>query len=359
MNILELLRKHGIEAKKASGSKGGEYASACPGCGGTDRFRTWPEQFEGQGGYWCRQCGKKGDAIQFLRDFDGLSFRQACERLGRQLPDSNDLKAGAPRKAAPEWTPREPSSPGSVWQEHAQKLITWAYEQLMENKEQLVWLAARGITESAAGRFGLGWVSEGLYRRREAWGLPGQKNEKTGKAGPLWIPRGLIIPWFDRFGPVRIRIRRPDPVEFGPRYYMLPGSSSVTMLLRPDQPVYHPRSGVRMPENYAVVESELDAVMLNCQAADLCGAVALGSNSAHPDVAAAKVLTGATVILNSLDFDRAGGTESEWWRRHYPQSWRWPVPKGKDPGEAFKLGVNIREWIAAGFPEGMRKIKEN
>lgn len=34
----------------------GEYSSACPSCGGHDRFKSWPAV----GNYWCRQCGLKG-----------------------------------------------------------------------------------------------------------------------------------------------------------------------------------------------------------------------------------------------------------------------------------------------------------
>jgi 5S rRNA maturation endonuclease (ribonuclease M5)/Zn ribbon nucleic-acid-binding protein len=36
--------------------KRGEYSSACPVCGGEDRFQFWPEV----GNYWCRQCGLRG-----------------------------------------------------------------------------------------------------------------------------------------------------------------------------------------------------------------------------------------------------------------------------------------------------------
>lgn len=34
----------------------GEYSSACPSCGGHDRFKFWPAV----GNHWCRQCGLKG-----------------------------------------------------------------------------------------------------------------------------------------------------------------------------------------------------------------------------------------------------------------------------------------------------------
>jgi len=32
--------------------------------------------------YWCRQCGKHGDVIQFLREKEGLSFGEACAKAG-------------------------------------------------------------------------------------------------------------------------------------------------------------------------------------------------------------------------------------------------------------------------------------
>src|SRR5262249_25466914 len=66
------------ELKRVSSSGGGEYAGPCPFCGGTDRFRCWPTK----GRAWCRQCGWKGDAIQLLRDRDGLSFFEARRQLG-------------------------------------------------------------------------------------------------------------------------------------------------------------------------------------------------------------------------------------------------------------------------------------
>ncbi len=75
--LLPLLQQH-ISLKRVANTNGGEYAGACLACGGKDRFRVWPTQ----GRYWCRQCQVKGDAIQFLRDFHGYSFPEACQALG-------------------------------------------------------------------------------------------------------------------------------------------------------------------------------------------------------------------------------------------------------------------------------------
>jgi hypothetical protein len=53
-----------------------------------------------------------------------------------------------------------------------------------------------------------------------------------------------------------------------------------------------------------------------------------------------------------MDFDKAGAAAVQWWRENFSQSKRWPVPQAKDPGDAFKAGLDLRAWILAGFPEG-------
>lgn len=55
----------------------GHYNGPCPWCGGVDRFVVWSESDR----YWCNQCHRKGDAIQFLRDYHGLSFHEAKQRV--------------------------------------------------------------------------------------------------------------------------------------------------------------------------------------------------------------------------------------------------------------------------------------
>ena len=61
-----------------------EYSSSCPECGGNDRFRIWPGEGD-NGRYWCRQCGSKGDLIDFLRKHKGLSFQDAADVVGKEI----------------------------------------------------------------------------------------------------------------------------------------------------------------------------------------------------------------------------------------------------------------------------------
>ena len=111
---------------------------------------------------------------------------------------------------------------------------------------------------------------------------------------------------------------------------------------------------------FVVVESELDAMA--CAAAAEAegldvGAISVGTNVGKPDLTAHAILSRALCILVALDFDppkengkRPGAQGFEFWARTYRTARRWPVPAGKDPGEAVAAGVDLVVWIRAGLP---------
>lgn len=365
---MQLLYQKGFQFKKAGTTHGGEYQGSCPWCGGADRFHVWPKQNETDkqgrvvacpGKYWCRpglgHCGRSGDAIQFLVDFDGLTFKEACGRLGQLVDPVEERRypkrSPSDQEAAAPWVPAERGAPAGSWPEQAKKFVFWAYDRIFETPEALAYLAGRGILEHTISDFALGWnpgkKGWGLFKTRESWGLSPEKNEKTGKAKPLWLPVGWVIPYLVDGEVVRLKIRQPDGATFGPRYYVAPGSSAAIMVIAPKRPGHR--------DVYVIVEAELDAILLSQEAGDLVGMVALGSASTRPDKAAAAKLSKAAHILNALDADGAGAKESwKWWQAHFPDQVRWPVPEGKDPGEAWQKGVDLREWIIEGLPEGLK-----
>src|SRR5262245_37550476 len=110
-----------IPLRKMAGTRGGEYAGPCPWCGGRDRFRVWPEA--DTPGYWCRQCGRHGDPIQYLRDRHGLSYWEACQRL--RLP----IK---PRASWPVSLLAAPNPPSHAWQIRALEIVGAAERRLWE-----------------------------------------------------------------------------------------------------------------------------------------------------------------------------------------------------------------------------------
>ena len=183
MNLLDLLRERGLNPRKVSSSKGGEYASGCPGCGGEDRFRCWPEQQTKSGRHgtwWCRQCGLGGDDIGLLMEFDGLSFREAAEKLGVRI----DPMRSSPRNSRghdssrSDWTPCRHEDPAEAWQAQAARLVSWAHGKLMGNRVALEWLSARGYpprrrsgsawggTLARTGRISTGTGRRGVCQKR-------------------------------------------------------------------------------------------------------------------------------------------------------------------------------------------------
>lgn len=331
MNLLDLLQVN-IRLKQVARTNGGEYAGPCPFCGGCDRFRVWPNQDRGR--YWCRVCGKHGDAIDYLKETRGLSFRDACAELGIEPANRQGGPAHEPIQGV--LTPRETIPPGDLWSNFARIYLDSAKEILHEEKEIMAWLHRRGLNDNTIDRAELGWIRADILFDRRSWGLKPEKKE-NGKDKRLWFPAGLVIPLVLNGTVARLRIRRRQP-DGDFRYYILPGSDTRPM-------------GFQLARNaLVIVESELDGLLIDQEAGDLVGTVALGSVGIRPDQEKNEILNQADPILVSLDFDEAGAKASwNFWTRTYPKAKRWPVPVGKDPGEAFQKGLNIRAWVEAGL----------
>lgn len=326
-----------------------EWAGPCLSCGGKDRFLIFLDQgSDGLGRYLCRQCGKTGDAIQFLRDFKGMSFHEACRELGRDVPRrAGERKQPVTRSShqAPKWEPKDNPAPEGPWQSKARKLVAWAAKELWKDQGVLTWLEQeRGLTREIIQASSLGLIPDNIWRARQAWGLP-QEMGNTGKPKKLWIPGpSLVIPVLDASGKVqRVKFRRFKPGPKEPKYLPLtsPTRSIAPLIL------------LTSAKAWAVVESELDAILLAQEAGNLVSVAALGSASYRPDTTLLPLLEQAPFILVSLDHDEAGYKAAvRWWEERFPynQLKLWPVPEGKDVCEAWQLGWDLREWVEAGLP---------
>jgi|LGOV01.1.fsa_nt_gb hypothetical protein len=337
MTLLELLSQDGHELTKIATTNGGEFAGPCPFCQGVDRFRVWPDQDR----YWCRICKKSGDSIQYLRDTKGLSYPEACHALNVQPKTISwrlKPKATTAAKAAV-WVPRETRIPGEVWQAQAKTFLDRAQGHLWsdQGKETRQWLNNRGLTDETIKQAGLGLNPHDLFWTRQYWGLEPVIHPKTGKPKKVWAPSGLVIPHIIDGQVIRLRIRTQIHRDGNP-YIIVPGSDMGPMAWGMDK------------EAIVIVESELDGFLVNQEAGGVVGVVALGSAQARPDPETHEALSRADIILLALDTDQAGAKECwQWWVMHYSQVKRWPVPSGKDPGEAFQAGLNILAWVEAGL----------
>ena len=334
MHLLDIIE---TPMKKAGAKDGGEYHGPCPWCGGSDRFIVWPFQ-QDHGTYRCRQCGKAGDAIQYLREQKDMTYKQACAYLGSDPKQYDPHNVPAVRPVST-FTPATAQEPDQKWATKAAAFVQHCHQALIDNPGKRQWLADRGISQAMAEKYQLGWNEKDYFRDRTSWGLPEEISDKTGKAKKLWLPAGLVIPWSIGGSTHRIRIRR-DQGE--PRYFVVPGSGRSPLISRADAAAF------------VVVESELDAILLDGLAGDLVGAIAQGNSTARPDAATFAPLQAAAQILVALDTDDAGAQASRWWRDQFTTANRWPVVGGKDPGDAFKAGVDLRTWIMAGLSPALQ-----
>lgn len=367
--ILSLAEKHTTLRKS-----GANYVGRCPVCGGSDDTTRFVVNVADDFCH-CYSCGFNADPVRFLRQIEGRTCPEAhrqlgliCERVecpvwdkcsrGRgERPDQPAAPVSQPRPAAP--VIHQADTPAEKWQQKAAALVDHAHQQLMNTPDQLAYLAGRGLPRQAVEKYRLGYLPEDLYRDRAAWGLPEEISEKTGKPKKHWIPQGIVIPWFspDGSGAIhRIRIRKQTlrtPKE--PRYHWLPGSGNDIICLNP------------AARAHIIVESDLDGLLIDWLAGDLVATVPLGSCSTRPKATAFQSLQNSRRILVALDFDTPQWNEQQqrlvapgaeacgWWSKTFPETWkRWPVPQGKDPGEAFQAGVDIRQWVMDGLPPAMR-----
>jgi len=312
--LIDMLSEDGLTPRKKGPC---EYSSPCPACGGRDRFIV---RTDGKARYWCRQCSIAGDAIDYLQQFRSMSYRDAAEYVGKQLDEPATRKTRQDTRS----TPIEHQS--DIWLKRADRLITWANENLLSNDAILTWLEdERGLTRETVKRFRLGWIDADIFDQRAEWGL-----QDTGKK--ILIPAGLVIP-----GPDRIRIRRSNPGDFG-RYYVLPGSQMDPLTI-----------GTAYENTAVVVESELDALLL-CQEIDRpVYIVATGTAAARPDDDVVEQLLTCPVVLVAFDSDVAGENGSDLWLNRLPNAGRTATPLsfGKDFAEAYLHGLDLDIWMSA------------
>lgn len=339
MNLLDISPLAGT-MKYVSATSGGEHAGPCPWCGGEDRFRVWPDHPSSATGgrFLCRGCGRQGDGIQFLRDMEGLSYPDACKRLGATPKETG--VSGARIKTP--WEPKPAALPGEAWIVRAGQFVARCAATLAASGPGMEYARGRGLTAKTCAALRIGWNPSDLYEDRAVWGLPEEINPKTGKPRRIWLPSGLVIPTLRDGRVVAIKIRRSawTPEDPFPKYVAVSGGGKLPMVLAPGE-----------GKPCVVVESELDAILAAQEARDAVFCVALGTAKGKPDIEAHALFMAASVVLVSLDFDEAGAGGWPWWREHYVNAKRWPVPSGKDVGDLMAESGMVREWILAGLPQ--------
>ena len=334
MTLVELANQAGIKPRWVAGTQGGEYHSACPVCGGKDRFYIQPKRQMRKcfGSYRCRQCGIYGDAIQFAIDILGMNFVEATQCLGVAL----DTKL--PVQKIVNNCVLQP--PPAQWLLQSKDLVFHAHTALLRKANMLAYLERRGLPLPAVERYKLGLIDKDLWLVRSSWGLE-ERVYDSGKKIDLWIPQGLLIPSIEGNGNVvRLKVRRLDWHEEDtlPKYVAVSGSMNGLSIV-----------GSRKSNAIVVVESELDALAVDHAVHDIATTISIGSNLKNPDILSDHLAQAARRLLICHDNDSAGEKMFRKWKDLYHHATRYATPVGKDIGEAVELGLSLRDWLFKGI----------
>lgn len=300
----------------------------------------------------CHSCGQDSDLVGIYNAVHGrpADDSEGCaEFVKKYCPqDGSRPVLQGERRAKPrrEWQPGSIDLPPELWREKALAFVEHSEERLQSSPERLAELAAWGIDAETARLCRFGWNDRDKWPPLTAWGLPREMNDK-GKEKKVWLPEGLVMPAIRDGQILKLKIRRPNPATpWGTdrKYWEVKGGANR---------LYHVY-GAASYRVWVVTETERDAALVwsRCRGLGI-GAMGNGGASKRPAGFVADLLSRAWVILNAMDFDRAGANNTYgFWEKEYPTSVRYPAPPsmGKDVGEAVERGLDVHQWVLDGLP---------
>ena len=318
-----------------------EFHSNCPWCGGQDRFAFWSS-----GRYSCSirasGCGRSGrDVIDFLREYEGLSFVAACDELGIDPGQLYTIRT-------PCLIAADEGPPSKRWQERAAAVVQQAQRLLWSPRGRmaLTYLKSRGFSDDTIQAAALGYIPcrcDGSWYQDapELWGYSQQEDTHD----EVWLPEGILIPWPADGHLWTLHIRRLSGLkDDDDRYVQIKGSREGLYnvdMLRVDVPL-------------VLCESEIDALSGQQACGDTAAFVATGAVTRGRRDRWLALMGLASCVLVAYDDDppdrngtRAGDAGATYWVETLPHAVRW-LPWAHDVNDMLTAGQDIRAWIKLG-----------
>ncbi len=304
INLIDLIP---TPLKKVGQTGGGEYHGACPFCAGKDRFIVQPQKTSEGGRWFCRVCGRHGDALAFVCDYENLSIPDGLKRLNLYQADGYQHKPKAAPKEQPlvyaaDLKPENYLCFVPDWQDQAEFFCDDCHLLLIagwHSSNAGRYLRERGITFDVAQKARLGVNAHDIRTR---WG-----------EASVWLPRGITIPWGIENQLWNVRVRRPnaDLESKGGDKYMSPKGSCGYAMYGIDEV---------QPGNVVVMtEGEFDAQVLrhflHQSERTNVSVVSIGSNTGARLGKWSYRLSTASKIYLCFDNDPAGDSASMWWQQ--------------------------------------------
>jgi DNA primase len=342
--------KYVTVAERPSNSRndGKEYHGSCPWCGGHDRFAFWDS-----GRYSCSirssGCGRYGrDVLQFLMDYEGLSFFEACDRLGVD-PGSEYLRPVGRRILASD------DPPCQKWQERAAAVLHLAQKTLWSKRgtSALNYLKSRGFTNETIRRAQLGYIPlnvDGKWYKEplESWELSSEECEQDryDQKEWVWLPEAILIPWYADGYLWKLNIRRLSGLR---------GDDAKYVQIKGSREGLYNADALRVDEPLVLCESGFDALSGEQVCYDMAAFVATGATTrARRDRWLARMGLASRVLV-AYDDDapdrngkRAGDEGAAYWVKALSHAFPW-LPWAHDVNEMLQQGIAIRQWLGLGM----------
>jgi len=225
------------------------------------------------------------------------------------------------------------------WHDRGFPLVIQWRRNLEQNQKTLNALYALGFEEGTISDAWLGINPENKMDDAKQWGLTPEADNQ-GKAKPLVLPSGLVIPRFHEATLNRILIRPGDYSPAG-EDILVKGSDEVPLVLH---------TVTDGSPSFIRVTEELEALLVEQEAGDACSVIALSAPGEKPDKDAEQALKDAPVFLIVLP--KGPEAEKEWasWQGAYPNAQKLALPEGNTVFEAREKGTDIRQWILDALP---------
>ncbi|MCP4540119.1 MAG: hypothetical protein GY832_23525 [Chloroflexi bacterium] len=343
IDILGLIGRD-TQLKRAANSRGGVWQGPCPFCGGKDRFSVWPNHLCGKGKWHCiggKGCDKRGDAIDYLKERDGLTYRAALDALGVDGSNYGDGPRPLPRPRPPKGV----TAPSPTWQGRGRRFCEECKATLWApgGAKALDWLRGRGLSDETIKSASLGYNAADLTEDRATWGLE-TPEVKPGERKPrgVWLPRGVVIPWEIDGELWRVNVRRPVPAKSKDKYRGPAGWGG-------GSPLYN-AGALTIDKPAMMVEGELDALTLAQVAGNLVTPVATGSTTGARRARWIARLALCPAVLVSFDADEGGEGAAPYWLRVLDNARRWR-PYWGDANAMATDGADVRGWVEAALDD--------
>lgn len=265
-----------------------------------------------ENGWRCfGKCQTGGSVIDWVMQYRGLDFKEACALLGGvDVPHQRRYVPTISAKPAVELS----KPPSRQWQHAAVEFVKRGAANLAapEGERARAWLEARGITRSVQRRVLLGYIP----------GAPSEWHTSSLHGVDVRIPSGILIPWIADGELWGIKVRSSGNVK----YMQASGGNLQGALYRATPCRSKDWGGIQPKLPIVFVEGEFDALLIERLIGYMCCPVTLGSAGGRLNVRWLALTLSAPACFIMTDSDEAGENAAAYLMETVPNPVRIRVP---------------------------------